>query len=928
MKKIILFLSFILTATFSFSQIEISGKVTDNNGMNLPGVTVMIKDQNVGTTTNFDGKYKIVVDETTSSLVFSYIGYANQEVVIGDQRTINIAMSISVIDLDKVVVTASRKKEKLLEAPASIAVIGAEKIEQNISLQPIDNIQNISGVDVSKTGITSSNVASRGFNNIFSGSVLTMVDNRVASVPSLRVNSTQLIPGNNDDIASIEVLKGPASAIYGPFSSNGVMHILTKSPFNIDGNSETKVSYGFGDRSIKNASVRTSTKLSDKVAVKISANRIKGNDWEYVDQAEIDGAAGFAAANAANGQSWGTNPNYIYLHKQNPDSAGGRYYLNDSVSVDRDNTIDNWNIDGRIDYKINKDAKLILAAGHSVINGIELTGLGAGQGINWTYDYYQARYTNKSFFAQVYKNTSDAGDTYLRRSGNLIVDKSEFISYQLQNTSEMGDLSLTYGMDAFLTRPNTEGTINGQFEDDDNIDEIGYYVQGKWKMNDKIDIIGALRSDQHTWVEGNQISPRAALIYKVNPQSTFRATYNKAFESPSALNFSLDLFAARMPISGPLGYDIVGTGNRNGLNFNRDVNGTLQYVDLLGNTFSLNDQMGANSAYGIIYAGTISSVTDGLMAAMGLDQATASSIANSYVNSVFPAIGSLSGLTNELRVFNPSTFEFSETISPDQIVDIKALKNSVNETREIGYQGLITDNISLSVDVWETEYKDFISPLTIQTPNVFVNATSFAQAFATGINYSAAEYNDLLMIIDAIGGNADGSMVDEITTQMAMLPHGTVTPDENGDILMTYANFGNVKVNGIDIAGTYYMSSKTTLGFAGSWVNKDQFETEEGLTIALNAPKRKYNFSFNTELMKDVKVGLTHRWQAGFPVNSGVYVGDLPEFRTTDLSVGYQILPTSRIDLSVQNIGDNKHQQFIGAPEMGRLMLLRVSHNF
>ena len=61
-----------------------------------------------------------------------------------------------------------------------------------------------------------------------------MVDNRVASVPSLRVNSSQLIPGNSDDIASIEVLKGPASAIYGPFSSNGVMHILTKSPFNID----------------------------------------------------------------------------------------------------------------------------------------------------------------------------------------------------------------------------------------------------------------------------------------------------------------------------------------------------------------------------------------------------------------------------------------------------------------------------------------------------------------------------------------------------------------------------------------------------------------------------------------------------------------------------------------------------------------------
>ena len=93
-------------------------------------------------------------------------------------------------------------------------------------------------------------------------------------------------------------------------------------------------------------------------------------------------------------------------------------------------------------------------------------------------------------------------------------------------------------MDAFLTRPNTEGTINGQFEDDDNIEEIGYYVQGKWAMNDQIDIIGAVRSDQHTWVEGDQISPRMAFVYKASPQSTFRATYNKAFESPSALNSS------------------------------------------------------------------------------------------------------------------------------------------------------------------------------------------------------------------------------------------------------------------------------------------------------------------------------------------------------------------------------------------------------
>ena len=78
------------------------------------------------------------------------------------------------------------------------------------------------------------------------------------------MNSSQLISGNQDDIESIEVLKGPASAIYGPFSSNGVMHIITKSPLSLNKKSETKINLGFGERNITTTSIRNSTKLSDK----------------------------------------------------------------------------------------------------------------------------------------------------------------------------------------------------------------------------------------------------------------------------------------------------------------------------------------------------------------------------------------------------------------------------------------------------------------------------------------------------------------------------------------------------------------------------------------------------------------------------------------------------------------------------------------
>ena len=171
MKKIILFLSFISITLFSFAQIQISGNITSEEGGVLPAVNVMIKNHNTGTTTDMNGDYKITVEDKTNTLVFSFIGFETQEIIVSNNTIINVKMAISSIDLDKVVVTASRKKEKLLEAPASIAVISAKEIEGNVSLQPIDNIEEVSGIDVSRTGLTSSNVASRGFNNVFSGSL-------------------------------------------------------------------------------------------------------------------------------------------------------------------------------------------------------------------------------------------------------------------------------------------------------------------------------------------------------------------------------------------------------------------------------------------------------------------------------------------------------------------------------------------------------------------------------------------------------------------------------------------------------------------------------------------------------------------------------------------------------------------------------------
>ena len=191
-------------SSVGWAQVGVKGNVTDTEGSPLTGVNILIKGTNIGSTTNADGNFKITASDKNSTLIFSFIGFKTLEYQLNGKTEISVEMNATATDLDQVVVSASRKKEKVLEAPASITVISAKELESTISLTATDHLYSASGVDVSKTGLTSSNVVTRGFNNVFSVAVLTMVDNRVASVPSLRVNSSQMIPGNNDDIASIE----------------------------------------------------------------------------------------------------------------------------------------------------------------------------------------------------------------------------------------------------------------------------------------------------------------------------------------------------------------------------------------------------------------------------------------------------------------------------------------------------------------------------------------------------------------------------------------------------------------------------------------------------------------------------------------------------------------------------------------------------
>lgn len=298
-----LFLTVVLVALFvagSASAVaaqtgSVTGSVTTSDTRTPLGrVTIQVLDVNravASATTGDDGRYTIAgVPAGAYDVLATRIGYAprrikNIVVSAGSPTTADVTMALAPTRLDEVVTTASRRSEKALDAPAQVTVVSEEQIQERATVTLAGHVQGIAGVDVNQGGVAQSNIVARGFNNAFSGSMLMMQDYRFAGVPSLRVNIPLMFTGTNEDIDRVEVLLGPASALFGPNSGNGVLHVISKSPFESQGST---ITLDAGERAFFRGSLRTAQLLATNVGLKVSGEYMRANDFRYDDPGEPD----------------------------------------------------------------------------------------------------------------------------------------------------------------------------------------------------------------------------------------------------------------------------------------------------------------------------------------------------------------------------------------------------------------------------------------------------------------------------------------------------------------------------------------------------------------------------------------------------------------------------------------------------------------
>jgi iron complex outermembrane receptor protein len=865
-------------------------------------------------TTNDNGEFRLTgIESGRYTLIVSTLGYETQRVErvsvgAGTNNVGTVKLISRAFRLNPVVVTASREQEKALESPSAVYTVTAEQVEERVATTAVDHVIGLPGVDNVTTGLQQHNVVARGFNNVFSGALFVLTDNRWASVPSLRFNAYNLIPTTSEDIERIEMVLGPGSALYGPNVDKGVMHIITRSPLTYQGTTFS-VAGGARDGNDRGPSeeiwqgvIRHSALFSDKVGYKISAMYFKGTDWKYVDPVEQSARDAAIAA--------GANPDTLLIGM-------------------RDFNAERLTVDARVDWQVNDRTTLIFSGGLSdMMSSVEMTGIGAAQAKDWIYWYAQTRLQAGNLFAQAYLNISDSGDTYTLRDGKPIIDKSYLWVAQLQHSTSFGERQrFIYGADLIRTVPRTEGSIHGRNEDNDNITEVGGYVQSETELSPMFDLVLAARLDWHSVVEDLVFSPRAALVFKPTPEHNLRLTYNRAFSQPTSVNLFLDLLSS--PTLGPFtsfGVRALGVPGGTGLTFRRDCAGGL----CVRSPFAPDPRAFQPLDVTPYWVNAV----DGLKAILESRGSTLDPQLEGFLKSLSPTSAQVGTV---LKTFDAEKLAFGSVQSPEQAaIDVAPLNPSITNTIEFGYKGLLGDRFLLGADVYYQRIEDFIGPLRFETPNAFLNAQDLA-AFLEGPLTAAGVPPDQIPLI--IGGLAN--------VPLATATFEQVPADFPTDLYVTYRNFGEVELWGIDLGLTFLVSDEWTITGSYSFVSDDFFPNLGGIgDVALNAPQHKGTLSVgwrNPRLGLGIEV--RGRYTDGYPVNSGVFVGDIPSFGLLDLNVAYTLPVGTGTELSLTAtnlftcVGDSEteqgecgftvdHQEMVGAPFIGQLILLRLRQTF
>jgi iron complex outermembrane receptor protein len=872
---------------------SLTGVVQTDAGEALPGATVFIKGTYQGTPCNSEGQFVFPVSDQTKLpfvLSVSFVGFETQLDTVrafGQPRKIVLVPSATVIN--EVVVSASRVEERSLQAPVTVDKLNTQQLARLTAPDMITGLARLKGVDVTISGMFMASLSTRGFNGATSERLVQLVDYMDTQSPSLNINAGNALGLPEVDIASVEVLHGPSSALYGANAFNGVVLTNSKDPFRYEG---VSVRLRGGNRQYFDGQLRYAQRIGRRLAFKLAGSYASAQDWIADNQGALSQA--YSPGNNAAGSLLGYDAVNSYGDVGTTFGATGGALRGQTVFMP------GWTERDIIGPDTHAQLYRFLPSLHYLVTDkikamVEFKRAEGTTAYQFTNRYrfknfatnqYRAELRSDNWFVRAYQTQDFGRDSYdLPFTGAFMQNSVDTRNPGGKTYAQeyFGAYALTYN--TYLAR--NAGDVAGAQAAARTAAAPYQLVAGSPEFN-------ALRekviSDPTPGV-GSRINP-SSLLTDYSGQYEFRPQFANIVLGAAYRKFSLGsdghLFADRDgsriqndeygtygQVSKTILQDrlkITGAGRIDGSqNFKAVFSPRASAVYSLGKQRQHNFRASYNQAYR-------SPTQQGQY--LSLDLARVLLLGN--ISNGFQGYSTAAAAQLGTILTRPG----AQAALDAYAVTAERLKPERVATVEVGYKGLLLENLILDVNYYYSRYNDFIGQVRLLS-NTDGSRPTLAQIGAEAT--SAQPFQDRTHATRVIQVQANAAQEVRASGSMVALTY-------------TYSKWAN-------LTGNY------TLNLLDKSNLPDNFQTY------YNTPKHKYNVGAYGEPLKGFSYNVNYRWAQGHLFESPFAAGELNNYSSLDAQLGYALpkLATT-LQLGASNLANSNNIQVYGGPQVGRLV--------
>ncbi|HUP63559.1 MAG TPA: TonB-dependent receptor [Thermoanaerobaculia bacterium] len=520
-RLLILGLLFSLCAVSVFAA-RITGRVTRTDGSPVGGVIVNAIEASRGTLTEPNGSYVLEVPPGTYTLQFvagdQSATESNVVVETGGAAKVDKQVDWNISIAETITVySASRRTERVTEAPAAVTVIAQEDI---VAVAPSGQapriVENAPGVDYTSSGLYDSNFNARGFNSSLNRRILTLIDGRDPAIAFLGAQEWAALSVPIDEMQSVELIRGPGSALYGANAFSGVLNMTTKTPRDTQGG---RLMLSGGDLNTRRADIRHAGGFGSEWYYRVVGGYQNSGDFSRSRNAVVDYTIPCTTTVTTNCLPRELSP--LVLDEVDIRFGGLRL----------DKHFANTNV-------------FTVEGGYSTIEGpVFQTGIGRVQVTDVERPWARVNYNMPRWNFGAYYDSRKAENQVALASGAALYEDSHNIHAEVMTN-----------WDFMAGRTRLVGGVAWNDQDVDTSNPAGFHTlmlearseqqqsafgQLEFDVTKNIKLVGAGRYDDSTLHEA-QFSPKAAIVLGTGTGHTFRYGYNEAFQRP---NYS-ELFLA------------------------------------------------------------------------------------------------------------------------------------------------------------------------------------------------------------------------------------------------------------------------------------------------------------------------------------------------------------------------------------------------